>query len=665
MVQKIIVLFVFLWIGLALNAQPCDFPLPPSNTCQTAPLLCSLDGYCSNNGAAQNSGTPNAFCGQVENNNWVSFIAGSSEFELEVTVENCNNGQGLQAQFFGTNNCQTFTAVSNCLNPVNNVASVVASGLEIGTVYYLMMDGKNGDVCDYTYRLIQGTILSPAEAVIEDPGFLCGPDTLTLDATASGSGTSLTFEWSTTDGNIIGDPSEAIIFVDTPGTYQLLVKDAGGCEDMTEILVQEPPLASLNIEEPEILDCLNNIEITLSGTETTGLSVTYDWSTENGNIIAGADTQMPLVDAPGIYTLIVTNTITGCTETEEMEVFSSISTPVANAGADQELNCLNPTVLLNGVLSSFGNNFSYLWTSPDGRILNGATTNQAHVDLPGTYTLQVTNLDNDCVDIDEVMVVDNPAVPEGAFVDLDNPCYGEDFGKFRIDSVLGGIAPYTFALDSSTFASSNEFRRLAPGDYELRIKDATGCEWDTLIQVFSQPELIVDLGQEDTLLLGCSIEINAQINFPQEQMDTLIWQDGASCPGCYTQEDTLLNMRIYSVKVIDQNGCEAVDKKTVYVEKERLIFIPNIFTPNGDGINDEFMIYGGKDVLQVRTFRVFNRWGATLFTGHNFQPDDASFGWDGRQKGEDVVNGVYVYLAEVEFIDGRTILYKGDVALVR
>lgn len=663
---KKIILFTLILVQVSGISQVCDFPLPPSNTCQTAPLLCSLDGFCSNNGAALNSGTPDAFCGQVENNNWVAFIAGSTAFELEVTVENCVNGQGLQAQFFGTNNCQTFTAVSNCLDPVSTIANVVASNLEVGTVYYLMMDGKGGDVCDYSYRLVEGIILSPAEAVIEGSRYFCkDQETLILDGSTSGSGTPVSYEWSTANGNILGDPTAATIEIDEPGIYSLLVRDEGGCEDVTEVEIAIAPIANVFIETPLVLDCVINQTVSLSGNETTGLPVTFNWTTTNGNIISGAATPNPEVDAPGIYTLVVTNTITECTEEASIEVISSVSTPVAIAGPDQELNCLNETITFNGAGSSTGNSFRYQWSSVEGRIISGENTIEAVVDLPGTYVLSVTNSNNGCVDTDEVFVAENLEEPTGLIFDLDNPCFGEEFGKISVEGVLGGTEPYLYSIDDGSFGAASEFRNLAPREYRVGVEDATGCTWDTILRLLPQPEITVSLGEDELLPLGCAIEVEARINFPAEQLDTLIWQDLASCPGCAVQVDSLIQDTRYTVRAIDQNGCEATAEKIVRIDKKRLVFIPNIFSPNDDGLNDKFMVFGGKGVRIVKSFRVFDRWGATLWEKMNFQPEDVDAAWDGRLNGEYLNTGVYVYFAEVEFVDGVVKLYKGSVALTR
>ena len=119
--------------------------------------------------------------------------------------------------------------------------------------------------------------------------------------------------------------------------------------------------------------------------------------------------------------------------------------------------------------------------------------------------------------------------------------------------------------------------------------------------------------------------------------------------------------------IINESGCVTEDDIQVRVNKDRLIYIPNIFTPNDDGFNDFFMIYGGRGVELVRSFRVFNRWGEIVFEAENFDPKTPSteYGWDGMFRQERMNPAVFVYVAEVIFIDGRVELYKGDVTLAR
>ena len=103
---------------------------------------------------------------------------------------------------------------------------------------------------------------------------------------------------------------------------------------------------------------------------------------------------------------------------------------------------------------------------------------------------------------------------------------------------------------------------------------------------------------------------------------------------------------------------------TVNTTKE--VYIPNAFSPNEDGYNELFMIYGNTaQIEQVNTFQIYDRWGELVFLAKNFMPNDPAFGWDGRFNNKKLNPAVFVYFAEIEFIDGNTIMFEGDVTLVK
>ena len=101
----------------------------------------------------------------------------------------------------------------------------------------------------------------------------------------------------------------------------------------------------------------------------------------------------------------------------------------------------------------------------------------------------------------------------------------------------------------------------------------------------------------------------------------------------------------------------------IFVDKSRNVFIPNAFSPNGDGFNDYFTIYGGIDVEEIVNFQVYNRWGDVVFSKKNFQPNDNLIGWDGFFNGKNVNNGVYIFSVEILFKDGLKEMYSGDVTI--
>ena len=123
----------------------------------------------------------------------------------------------------------------------------------------------------------------------------------------------------------------------------------------------------------------------------------------------------------------------------------------------------------------------------------------------------------------------------------------------------------------------------------------------------------------------------------------------------------------YTFTVIDENGCTATAQVLVEVDKNRNVYIPNVFSPNGDGFNDEFRIFACTGVEDINFVRIYDRWGELIYEDDDLPPDciGGSQLWDGRFNGKTMNPAVFVYIIEVEFIDGITLLYRGDLTLLR
>ena len=115
--------------------------------------------------------------------------------------------------------------------------------------------------------------------------------------------------------------------------------------------------------------------------------------------------------APGTFTLEITNTTNGCTNTEVATVDQDITTPVAEAGPSDIINCYNPSLVLSAGLSSQGSQFTYQWTTTDGLITADANTLYPTITQSGTYELLVTNTSNNCISTDVVTIQENLAQP--------------------------------------------------------------------------------------------------------------------------------------------------------------------------------------------------------------------------------------------------------------
>jgi gliding motility-associated-like protein len=318
-------------------------------------------------------------------------------------------------------------------------------------------------------------------------------------------------------------------------------------------------------------------------------------------------------------------------------------------------------VILEGLGSSEGANVIYEWTL-NNQIIGTDISLEAFEE--GTYVLQVTDTTTGCTDLFELEIV-LPPVDLDPIIEINGEsCPGELDGSFFIDTVFGGQTPYLYALENTPFTTNNQFDNLSPGNYTLTIQDSDGCEYQTEIIIPTGIPLIIDLGENQQILLGDSIQLSIATN---STLASIIWDndESLSCLDCIDPFATPLNQTNYTVTVIDINGCIAGAEITIRVDKQKRVFIPNTFSPNSDGINDFFMVYGGPEVDKVLNFKIYDRWGATLFSATDFLPNDMQFSWDGTFRGEELSPGVYLYYVEVEFIDGRREVLAGDLTLLR
>jgi gliding motility-associated-like protein len=121
----------------------------------------------------------------------------------------------------------------------------------------------------------------------------------------------------------------------------------------------------------------------------------------------------------------------------------------------------------------------------------------------------------------------------------------------------------------------------------------------------------------------------------------------------------------YTVSFIDSNGCKNTgDIQIIVICKNANVFVPNTFSPNGDGNNDVFYVRG-RGLDRVKSLRIFNRWGEIVFEQQNFPVNDGSYGWNGKYKGNKPIPDVYVYQVEVFCDNSQIIQFEGNIALIQ
>jgi gliding motility-associated-like protein len=210
--------------------------------------------------------------------------------------------------------------------------------------------------------------------------------------------------------------------------------------------------------------------------------------------------------------------------------------------------------------------------------------------------------------------------------------------------------------------------------YTVFVRDSNGCVVTVNDLVIFQPAEIDVIAYEDqTIRMGQTVDISATVSSTRVDTSLVSWyyydaegNQTVFCQGgdCFETEISSLFETTTLIFNLN-NGCNDTAAITITVNPTESIFVPNAFTPNGDGVNDVFTIYGSTDVQRVERVLIFDRWGELVYEATDFAPNDLANGWDGTFKGKKLNPAVFVYYAEITLLNGDTVTRKGDVTLIR
>jgi large repetitive protein len=671
------------------------FAQPTANIAGPEVLSCANNQMVALSGSG--SGTP-SWTGpgiQSGGNTFTPVVDASGPYVLTVTdpATGCTNT--AQVTVMADNSLPVADAGNDEVLDCNNDATITLSaGGTLGADYEVTWSGPGINAANMndasltinqpgTYILyIENTVLNctsapdtvnvtmdtlPPNAVIQFTGSLdCFNTSVLLTAEVSPGSI---FEWLDPEGN---NSTEPTISATLGGTYVLFVLNpVNGCTNVDSAFIDNLEAYPVTVAgEDQVIDCQDPI-VTLDGTGTqTGATIVYQWEGPAGGIVGPNTSLIIQAQIPGMYILTAIDQSNNCTNQDTVFVAEDLNTPIAEAGDAQEFGCSDESLNLSGSASVNGN--VYAWTDASGNNISNSVN--ASVEEPGLYFLTVINSSNNCEDVDSVLVSPPTNIPYALDLALGNPsCHGENDGFVHVNEVLGGTAPYTYTVDG---VFTQDFPQIGflQGDiaYTLLITDAQGCTYEQEVTL-SQPAPLSVTFPTLSFDLGDSTELNpVYTNF--SGIDTVIWtpMEFLNCPEeglcLYPTTNALLQYTTeFQVTAIDINGCSVEASVIVDVIKDRPVYIPNAFSPNNDNANDVFMIQAGENsgIRQINYLRIFNRWGEIVFEGEFFQPDDPNFAWDGTLKGQHMNNAVFVYVTEIEFIDGFKILYKGDITLLK
>ncbi len=436
------------------------------------------------------------------------------------------------------------------------------------------------------------------------------------------------------------------------GFYDVTVTDNAGCDTMMTFRVWELELVLDSLDDFVIPPlCYGDANGSITATMGNG-AAPYLFDFGSGN-----NTQNSLMNLPtGTYFLTVTDNNL-CQGEFEIFVPEPDSLEITMSGINISCSDGNDGQATATVTGGVGD-YSYNWNVIGGidSVLNNL--------IAGFY--QVTATDgNACVIEDTITLTQPPVLEITGFDVIDATCYGYSDGEITAN-VTGGTPPFTYNINTDTiFQTSSTFTNLFAGTYIVTIRDALGCEFEEAIMVNEPWEYVIDAGEDVTIDLGFTTDLLAQGN----TLDTLpySWNNSGSlsCETCYNPTAFPVVTTNYTVTSFNSTGCIATDSVTVFINPKKPLFVPNVFTPNDDGINDYFYVQGNPAIKTVRNLVVFDRWGGKVFEAQNIPANQEEEGWDGTYRGQKVTPNVFVYYAEVEFMDNEVVIVKGDVTVAR
>ncbi|MCB0401116.1 MAG: gliding motility-associated C-terminal domain-containing protein [Flavobacteriales bacterium] len=398
--------------------------------------------------------------------------------------------------------------------------------------------------------------------------------------------------------------------------------------------------------------CANASNINLIDSLTGSPSAGGTWT--GPSTLTGGDqgTFNPASNTAGTYTY----TVLDCNNNPQTATVTVTVNPAPDAGTNGSITmcATDPAVDL----------FTLLGGTPDlggtwsPAMNSGTGVFDPSLDAAGVYTYTVTNTCG--TSSATVTVTVNPCtMPTAGYSVSDSAvCAGECI-TFTDQSTGATGWQWTFTGGTPSSANTQGPHTVCydtDGTYnvELIVTNSNGSD-TTTSTVTIHPLPIIDAGSDVTIELGQSANLNATGSNGVYTWTPPTWLD---CVVCTSPVSTPTETITYTVVVVDSNGCTASDDVTVIVDFDYVIWVPNIFSPNGDGNNDIVFVRGAG--VQTLKFFIYDRWGEKVF-----ETTDMNIGWDGTFRGKKMNNAVFVYYLEATFLDGSEVTKKGDITLVR
>jgi len=523
-----------------------------------------------------------------------------------------------------TGGVPTFTYSWSNGSTSQNLSSVVA-----GTYSVVVTDGNNCKDTAFVTLNEPTDLVSAIDSVSNYNGYSVscnGSTNGNIGISVSGGVTTYTYTWS--NGSLSEDQSNI-----GAATYSVVITDANGCNDtLFATLTQPPVVAATGTVTSNFtgynVSCYGSTNGTIGVTPFGGVpGYTYQWSNSS-------TTQNQTGLGTGSYSVIVSDT-NSCQDTLTFVLTQPDS--ISATDSIQHVLCNNfSNGSIDQTISGGASPYVYIWS-------NGASTEDISGLSNGSYSVTVAD-QNGCIATFNYTVTETSPIVSGLAANSVS-CYNQMNGSIS-GSVSGGTPAYTYSW--TTGSTQPTLSNIGAGTYIVTVTDANNCVlMDTL--VVSQPDSL------NASITSPVLDNGSNVSGPDATDGTIIsavtggtplyiynWSNGAT-----TANLTSVPAGSYTLIVTDANGC--VDTVTILLTEPNVLEMPSGFSPNGDGLNDLFVVHG-LSVYPQNLLSIYNRWGNLVYEKENYNNT-----WDGKSNtGADLPDGTYFVILKLNANKGNT-----------
>ncbi len=472
------------------------------------------------------------------------------------------------------------------------------------------------------------------------------------DVSTSAVGGITSWQWDFGDGSTSALQNPTNNYANS-GDYDVtLTVSANNCSNIATktISVYELPVASATVDSV----CEGNATaFTDASNVTSGTIANWAWDFGDGNTSNNSNPTHNYTSGGNYNATLTVTSDNGCTNSTNIPV-TVFYKPVADFSTTNV--CLGLSAQFNDA-SSVTNDVinSWQWDFGDSNTADNQNPNNTYT-TTSNFTVKLTVISaSGCIDTIQrnLLVFENPMISFSSTP----ACFGEDNGTATV-LPNGGIAPYNYNWQNNQNAATAT--NLSAGDYEITVTDANGCSVSGIATVTQPLSPFIINASEDIfdIPFGDTINFIISSNSVNSVSYSISPDYNINCTNCDSVFAYPNQTTTYIVTAIDSNGCSTSKEILVTVNEKYILYIPNVFTPNGDGINDDIRVFA----KGVKTFYwiIFNRWGEKVF-----ESNDITRVWDGTYKGKLLNPDTYVYKVQLSYLTGKTAEQKGSISILK